>query len=312
MGDGSIDTAEWAESLYREHGDLVLRTCRAIVRDHHDAEDAAHEVFSKLLGRTPEPAVRDQRRWLLEVTRNHCIDRLRAGRRRGTVALTDATGAARGAVEDVGVHRDQLRWLLSLLTPSQREAMVRQAVLDQPLEDVAGAMGLSYGAAAQLFYRARLFLAQAQQQLGAAVLLLQARMSRGSRRQRQGGVRLGLHPSLAAPLATCLVMSLFTPTATHHDPMRRTPHAAPMAHAPGAPDAVRAAGAARAVSAAHVTAHLVTTTRGPSLPASSASPTPPTPPPTFDPTHPGTCLGVSGLHVCAVPSQPTTPLLHGL
>jgi RNA polymerase sigma-70 factor (ECF subfamily) len=204
--------------LYDTYSDLVFRTCRAILVDHHDAEDAAQEVFAKLLARKSGQAVEDPRRWLLEVTRNHCFDRLRASARRRTVP-TDVEPAAACAEnpEQRSVARAQLRWLLSLLPDRQREVVVRQAVLDQDLDTVAARLGVTYGAAAQLMHRARRMLATIDSTAGAAVAAAGAHLARLRTRLREllmQGIEVGreiatrapFNPALALPLALLAAM----------------------------------------------------------------------------------------------------------
>ena len=208
------------ENLYAKYGALVFRTCRAILLDHHDAEDATQEVFAKLFIRDAHGAVRDQRRWLLEVTRNHCIDRLRAAARRPDVLTgTDYRAAAGEDAEERSLARDHLRWLLSLLTPRQRDVLVRQAVLDEPLDTVAAQLGMTYGAAAQLLQRARALLARTVGDGRALVMVVGGRLAGVLRRLRSRVIgvsvnarvqvgRAPLDPALALPAAALLVALL--------------------------------------------------------------------------------------------------------
>jgi len=141
---------------YACHHAYVLRICAAILHNDHDAEDAAQEVFGRLL-RQPAGQVRDERRWLGEVARNHCLDRLRQSGRRPTLPLGEAHSTPEEkAPEAVAVTRRHLATVLDKLDRRQRSALVRSAVLDQPLERIAADMGISYGAAGQLLWRARL------------------------------------------------------------------------------------------------------------------------------------------------------------
>jgi RNA polymerase sigma-70 factor (ECF subfamily) len=140
---------------YDQHHRHVLRICTAILRDADEAQDAAHEVFGRLL-RQPPGGVRDMRRWLGEVARNHCLDRLRQRERRPVLPLSASTEATQqGSPESVAVDRGYVAAVLAQLEPRQRSALVRSAVLDHPLERIAADMGISYGAAGQLLWRAR-------------------------------------------------------------------------------------------------------------------------------------------------------------
>jgi RNA polymerase sigma-70 factor, ECF subfamily len=206
---------EGIEDLYRQYGGLVYRTCLAILVDHHDAEDAAQEIFAKLLSHDGATVVSDPRKWLLQVTRNHCIDRRRAAARRRAVAVkpgsaAEATGGATEDAEKRSVARAQIQWLLSALPRRQREVMVRQAVLDEDLNAVATKLGITYGAAAQLVHRARRLMLKANEGFGAGVAVVTGHLSgaRGRLRAlclrpttacREALRRMPAHPALALP-----------------------------------------------------------------------------------------------------------------
>ncbi len=73
---------EVLSALYAAHYGYVLRVCRHFLWQPEDAEDAAAEVFLKLhrfIGRPDRPLA--FRPWLSQVTRRHCIDKLRKTRR---------------------------------------------------------------------------------------------------------------------------------------------------------------------------------------------------------------------------------------
>jgi RNA polymerase sigma-70 factor, ECF subfamily len=214
---------EGIERLYEQYAALVYRTCLAILLDHHDAEDAAQEVFAKLLIQEHTMAVDDPRKWLLKVTRNHCIDRRRAAVRRRAVtdeAGRQATIGAGGEDEDAEWHsvaRAQINWLLAMLPRRQREVMVHQAVLDEDLDTVAAKLGISYGAAAQLVHRARRLLAQANEGFRAGIAVVGGRLGALRRNLRAlwlrpsaGGRalvrRLPTDPALALPAALLIVL----------------------------------------------------------------------------------------------------------
>lgn len=80
MSEARSEVAE----LYRRYGPVVYRRCLRLLRDREAARDATQEVFVKL--------VRDMERlreretvlpWIYRVATNHCLNELRAARRRG-------------------------------------------------------------------------------------------------------------------------------------------------------------------------------------------------------------------------------------
>jgi RNA polymerase sigma-70 factor (ECF subfamily) len=68
------------EQLYRQHYPRVLRSCRLLLVDGHEAEDVAQEVFIKLLeAMQTEPRAIAWEPWLTRVCVNACRDRRRSG-----------------------------------------------------------------------------------------------------------------------------------------------------------------------------------------------------------------------------------------
>jgi RNA polymerase sigma-70 factor (ECF subfamily) len=67
------------EELYRAHHARVVRLCRLLLNDPHEAEEAAQEVFLKLLrtSKTQDPAFA-WAAWLTRVALNTCRDRRRS------------------------------------------------------------------------------------------------------------------------------------------------------------------------------------------------------------------------------------------
>jgi RNA polymerase sigma factor (sigma-70 family) len=99
------DASEMAFSVLVEwHGPMVLRTCRAILRDEHDARDAFQATFLILARRGGSLWVRDSvGPWLHRVARNAAVRARRDARRRRAVereAIRMADRSPRQADED--------------------------------------------------------------------------------------------------------------------------------------------------------------------------------------------------------------------
>jgi len=143
------------EELYSACQPRVFRTCLAILRNHDDAAEATQEVFSRALPLITE--LREPHLWLQTVARNYCLDQLRRQKVRGTGTTLDedTPGSQRDDPEREAMLRDALRQAFEALTPRERRALGRVLLMDDSLADIAGMLGVSYGAAAQVVSRAR-------------------------------------------------------------------------------------------------------------------------------------------------------------
>src|ERR1700756_816340 len=64
------------EELVREHSRLVYRIAYAVLRGHHDAEDATQEVFMRVLRYSSKLAsVEDPKTWLARIAWRVAVDR---------------------------------------------------------------------------------------------------------------------------------------------------------------------------------------------------------------------------------------------
>jgi RNA polymerase sigma-70 factor (ECF subfamily) len=74
----SVDVA----GHYRTHGPMVLRRCRALLRNEDAAVDAMHDVFVQLLRHGERLDLSRPASLLLRIATNTCLNRARSARRR--------------------------------------------------------------------------------------------------------------------------------------------------------------------------------------------------------------------------------------
>lgn len=75
----------WA-TLYRTHWPAVRRRCKRVLGDRQAAEDAAQETFVRAFLHLDDRADPEhQRRWLLHVANNYCLNQLRDGKRQAAL-----------------------------------------------------------------------------------------------------------------------------------------------------------------------------------------------------------------------------------
>jgi len=166
----AVDTSVDYDQLYSSHRARVIRLCRLLLSNLHDAEEVSQEVFLKLL----EVYRRGDRSiawgpWLTRVTINACRDRRRAGwwkwvwDRRGDVDLGE-WASADGTPEELAVSREQCRQIwqaFRTLSARQQEVFALRCVEEWSTEATADALGMSSGSVKRHLFRAVRQLRQA-------------------------------------------------------------------------------------------------------------------------------------------------------
>jgi RNA polymerase sigma-70 factor (ECF subfamily) len=143
------------EAHYLRYGPMVLRRCRALLRNGHKAEDAMQDVFVAVL--RAEETLRDEApsALLLRIATNVCLNRLRGERRRPedpadelVLSIADA-GSGDGHPPDAESRTLARNLLAKLFRPddplaaSTETIAVMHLVDGLTLEEVAREAGLS-------------------------------------------------------------------------------------------------------------------------------------------------------------------------
>lgn len=149
------------EAAVREHARLVYRIAYSVLRNPADAEDAAQEVFLRMLryGRKIS-RISDQKAWLARITWRVAVER------RGKIAKT--TAGAEQPVESLvscGHSADRilleqertavLERLISALPPPLRDVVVLSTLQEIAPLEVASMLGISEAAVRSRAFRAR-------------------------------------------------------------------------------------------------------------------------------------------------------------
>jgi RNA polymerase sigma-70 factor (ECF subfamily) len=88
----AIGTATTVEALVAEHTRMVFRIAFSILRNHHDAEDAAQECFLRVVKYKDLHKVRNLKTWLARVAWTTALDKRCSGH--STVSLDEETFGA--------------------------------------------------------------------------------------------------------------------------------------------------------------------------------------------------------------------------
>ena len=145
-------------SLFEKHGRLVLGLCRFLLRDSHEADDAAQQTFlsayrSLLAGTDP----RDPASWLAEIARNECRARI-VKRMREPLPITDEVESTFPDPADTAGERellDELKAAIAQLPDRQREAVILRDFYGLSYREVAAALEVSVPVVESLLFRAR-------------------------------------------------------------------------------------------------------------------------------------------------------------
>jgi len=141
----------------REYQDQAWTIARYILKDNQEAEDATQEAFVKLWNNQDNIDPERIKPWLMKVTRNGCLDRLR--RRRDNVEFDEShmAGDVRGPMQDLG-NQETGAWLkraIGGLKEPYRSLVVLRDVNQHSYEEVAGMLELSLSQVKTYLHRAR-------------------------------------------------------------------------------------------------------------------------------------------------------------
>jgi len=153
------------DAAVREHQSAVFTFASYLLRDRSEAEDATQEVLLKLWRH--EHVLRDGNLlgWLMKVTRNACLDRLRSRRSAERVFsrsdLADFEAACTSASPDpeqLAASSEIDYWLrhaLSELAEPARSAVILREVQGLAYREICHALGMSLANVKVSLHRAR-------------------------------------------------------------------------------------------------------------------------------------------------------------
>ncbi len=155
-------------ALVRDHSRLVYRIAYAVLRRHHDAEDATQETFLRVLRYSSRlAAVEDPKTWLARIAWRVAVDRNKQQGRKKEIPLEDpekplAEVAANEAPADSTLHGAQmsaaLQRLIAALPAKLREPLILSTLEEMSPREVAATLGINEAAVRSRVFRARQIL----------------------------------------------------------------------------------------------------------------------------------------------------------
>jgi RNA polymerase sigma-70 factor (ECF subfamily) len=161
-------TNQRLEALVREHSRLVYRIAYAVLRRHHDAEDATQETFMRVLRYSSKLAeVEDPKTWLARIAWRVAVDRSRQSGRRREIPLEDpakpvAEVASSDIPADQTVHGTQvsaaLERMIAALPEKLRQPLILSTIEEMSPREVGATLGINEAAVRSRIFRARQIL----------------------------------------------------------------------------------------------------------------------------------------------------------
>ncbi len=114
--------------LYNRYADLVYGVCLKYLKHPENAQDSAVAIFEELVVKIPKHQVDNFKGWLYTLAKNHCLMRLRSGKKFTTVNIDAELMQSEDPVHLNGVwereeHLAQLEYCMSELAIEQRQAI---------------------------------------------------------------------------------------------------------------------------------------------------------------------------------------------
>jgi RNA polymerase sigma-70 factor, ECF subfamily len=166
--DNERSQGEMLEVLVREHSRLVYRIAYAVLRRHHDAEDATQETFMRVLRYSSKlAAVDNHKTWLARIAWRVAVDRGRQRGRTREIPLEDpenpiAEVASADAPADESVHGAQvgvaLERMIAALPDKLREPLILSTLEEMSPKEVAATLAINEVAVRSRVFRARQIL----------------------------------------------------------------------------------------------------------------------------------------------------------
>lgn len=159
---------EVLEGLVHEHSRLVYRIAYAVLRRHHDAEDATQETFLRVLRYSSKLAtVENAKTWLARIAWHVAVDRHKLQGSKREIALEDpekpiAEVAANETPADATLHGAQvnaaLERMITALPEKLRQPLILSTLEEMSPREVAATLGINEAAVRSRVFRARQIL----------------------------------------------------------------------------------------------------------------------------------------------------------
>jgi RNA polymerase sigma-70 factor, ECF subfamily len=139
------------EELLKDYHQKIYLYCYNIMRNPHDAEDAAQEVFLKAFQSSKLLEIDNKSAWLYKIAYHHCLNKVK---RKNLIEFIPYMDNNRLKVE-TDTSDFELGYILSKLKPKERALLVLRIVEDKDFAEIATILGISTPTARKRFERVK-------------------------------------------------------------------------------------------------------------------------------------------------------------
>ena len=129
-----------------------------LLRNRAEAEDVTQETFTKLWQHIADIEIETAKAWLLKVTRNACLDRLRAKRESISIESVEESVSETQEPSKVIVHEQLSHWLrdaINTLKEPYKSLIVLRDMQQHSYEHIATTLSLNLNQVKAYLFRAR-------------------------------------------------------------------------------------------------------------------------------------------------------------
>jgi RNA polymerase sigma-70 factor (ECF subfamily) len=140
---------QFAGELYNRYADLIYGVCLKYLKHPENAQDSAVAVFEELVTKIPKHPIENFKGWLYMLTKNHCLMRIRSGKKAHTVNIDAELMQSEDPMHLDGVLEKeenlvQLEYCMGELAIEQRQAVALFYIEGKCYNEISALTGIEW------------------------------------------------------------------------------------------------------------------------------------------------------------------------
>jgi RNA polymerase sigma-70 factor (ECF subfamily) len=140
---------QFAGELYNRYADLIYGVCLKYLKHPENAQDSAVAVFEELVAKIPKHSIENFKGWLYMLTKNHCLMRIRSGKKAHTVNIDAELMQSEDPTHLDGVlekeeNLEQLEYCMGELAIEQRQAVALFYIEGKCYNEISALTGIEW------------------------------------------------------------------------------------------------------------------------------------------------------------------------